>query len=173
MPLAVVVSLPCKSVLIPCTCKPVNLCHDRWYNKWVPGKTTTLDCLEKYCEGIIDYYGAEFSRQPTVIDKVLFGWWFCNVIWLQSNLITLIYVCLITFHSQVPCNGIPLCTNFKPTYPFIFWNLSSATNLHDAISILLLLGETRVVTPCVTAKLITIIKGLIMLGDQRGWMGAN
>jgi hypothetical protein len=24
---------------------------------------------------------------------------------------------LITFRNQVPCNGIPLCTNLKPTYP--------------------------------------------------------
>jgi hypothetical protein len=32
-------------------------------------------------------------------------------------LITLVCVCLITFHNQVPCNGIPLCTNMNPTYP--------------------------------------------------------
>jgi hypothetical protein len=32
------------------------------------GRTTTLECLEKYCEGIIDCYGAEFLRRPTIAD---------------------------------------------------------------------------------------------------------
>jgi hypothetical protein len=28
----------------------------------------TLECLEKYCEGIIDCYRAKFLRRSTVID---------------------------------------------------------------------------------------------------------
>jgi hypothetical protein len=32
------------------------------------GKTTTLDCLEYYCVGIIQYFGAEFLHHPTVTD---------------------------------------------------------------------------------------------------------
>ena len=32
------------------------------------GKSTALECLEKFCEGIIDCYGAEFCRRPTVAD---------------------------------------------------------------------------------------------------------
>jgi hypothetical protein len=32
------------------------------------GKTTTLECLEYYCSGIIKYFGDEFLRCPTVAD---------------------------------------------------------------------------------------------------------
>ncbi len=32
------------------------------------GKSTALECLEKFCEGIIACYGAEFCRRPTVAD---------------------------------------------------------------------------------------------------------
>jgi hypothetical protein len=32
------------------------------------GKTTTLECLEYYCSGIIEYFGDEFLRRPTVAD---------------------------------------------------------------------------------------------------------
>ena len=32
------------------------------------GKTTALECLKKFCEGVIDFYGAEFLRRPTVED---------------------------------------------------------------------------------------------------------
>jgi hypothetical protein len=30
------------------------------------GKTTALDCLEYYCSGIIECFGGEFLRCPTV-----------------------------------------------------------------------------------------------------------
>jgi hypothetical protein len=32
------------------------------------GKSTALECLEYYCAGIIEYFGAEFLRRPTVVD---------------------------------------------------------------------------------------------------------
>jgi hypothetical protein len=32
------------------------------------GKIIALECLEKYCEGIIDCYGAEFLCQSTIIN---------------------------------------------------------------------------------------------------------
>jgi hypothetical protein len=32
------------------------------------GKSTALECLEYYCVGIIDCYGAEFLLWPTVAD---------------------------------------------------------------------------------------------------------
>jgi hypothetical protein len=32
------------------------------------GKTTTLECLEYYCSGIIECFGDEFLRHPTVAD---------------------------------------------------------------------------------------------------------
>jgi hypothetical protein len=32
------------------------------------GKTTTLECLEYYCSGIIEYFGDEFLRHPNVVD---------------------------------------------------------------------------------------------------------
>jgi hypothetical protein len=32
------------------------------------GKTTTLECLEHYCSGIIECFGNEFLRCPTVAD---------------------------------------------------------------------------------------------------------
>jgi hypothetical protein len=31
-------------------------------------RSTTLECLEKFCEGIIHCYGEEFCRQPNVAD---------------------------------------------------------------------------------------------------------
>jgi hypothetical protein len=33
------------------------------------GKTTTLECLEKYCEQIIDSYGIEFLRLFFLMDE--------------------------------------------------------------------------------------------------------
>jgi hypothetical protein len=32
------------------------------------GKTTALECLEYYCSGIIECFGDEFLRRPTVTD---------------------------------------------------------------------------------------------------------
>jgi hypothetical protein len=32
------------------------------------GKTTVLECLEYYCSGIIECFGDEFLRRPTVTD---------------------------------------------------------------------------------------------------------
>jgi hypothetical protein len=32
------------------------------------GKTTTLECIEYYCSGIIECFGDEFLYRPTVID---------------------------------------------------------------------------------------------------------
>jgi hypothetical protein len=32
------------------------------------GKTTTLECLEYYCLDIIECFGDEFLRRPTVVD---------------------------------------------------------------------------------------------------------
>jgi hypothetical protein len=32
------------------------------------GKSTVLECLEYYCLGIIECFGAEFLRCPTVVD---------------------------------------------------------------------------------------------------------
>jgi hypothetical protein len=32
------------------------------------GKSTTLECLEYYCLRIIECFGAEFLRRPTVVD---------------------------------------------------------------------------------------------------------
>jgi hypothetical protein len=32
------------------------------------GKSTTLECLEYYCAGIIECYGNGFLRQSTVVD---------------------------------------------------------------------------------------------------------
>jgi hypothetical protein len=38
-------------------------------NKYMKlGKTTTLECLEYYCSGIIKYFGDEFLRCPIVAD---------------------------------------------------------------------------------------------------------
>jgi hypothetical protein len=35
------------------------------------GKTTTLECLEYYCSGIIECFGEEFLRHSTVADTQL------------------------------------------------------------------------------------------------------
>jgi hypothetical protein len=32
------------------------------------GKTTGLECLEYYCSDIIEYFGDEFLRRPTIAD---------------------------------------------------------------------------------------------------------
>jgi hypothetical protein len=32
-------------------------------------RSTTLECLEKFCEGIIHCYGKEFCRRPNVVDS--------------------------------------------------------------------------------------------------------
>jgi hypothetical protein len=32
------------------------------------GKTTALECLEYYCAGIIECFGAKFSHRPTAVD---------------------------------------------------------------------------------------------------------
>jgi hypothetical protein len=36
------------------------------------GKSTALKCLAYYCAGIIECYGVEFLRRPTVVDTQLY-----------------------------------------------------------------------------------------------------
>jgi hypothetical protein len=48
----------------------ISLCHGCWYDRWVykVRENNHLVCLEYYWVGIIECFGAEFIRRPTITD---------------------------------------------------------------------------------------------------------